>query len=56
MIVEESFCVRMPSLIEALNQHRDLLHRLGAAGDTYWSPQLADSVAERNRRAIWGER
>ncbi len=39
---------------EARNQHRDLLRRLGAAGDALWIAELGDSLAERNRRAIWG--
>ncbi|MCA3393482.1 MAG: hypothetical protein INF47_14820 [Roseomonas sp.] len=41
------------SLTEARNQHRDLLRRLGAAGDALWIAELGDSLAERNRRAIW---
>jgi hypothetical protein len=40
--------------IEARNQHRNLLRRLGAAGDALWIAELGDSMAERNRRAIWG--
>ena len=39
---------------EARNQHRDMLRRLGAARDTLWIAELGDSMAERNRRAIWG--
>ena len=39
---------------EACNQHRDMLRRLGAARDTLWIAELSDSLAERNRRAIWG--
>ena len=27
--------------------------RLGAARDTLWIAELSDSMAERNRRAIW---
>jgi hypothetical protein len=33
---------------------RDMLRRLGAARDTIWIAELTDSLAERNRRAIWG--
>jgi hypothetical protein len=40
--------------IEARNQHRNLLRRLGAAGDALWIAELGDSVAESNRWAIWG--
>jgi hypothetical protein len=39
---------------EARNHHRDLPRRLGAAGDALWIAELGDSLAERNRRAIWG--
>ena len=39
--------------VEARNQHRDLLRRLGAAGDALWIAELGDSVAESNRWAIW---
>ena len=42
------------STAEARNQHRDMLRRLGAARDTLWIAELSDSMAERNRRAIWG--
>ena len=31
-----------------------MLRRLGAARDTLWIAVLSDSIAERNRRAIWG--
>jgi hypothetical protein len=41
------------STAEAHNQHRDMLRRLGAARDTLWIAELTDSLAERNRRAIW---
>jgi len=41
-------------LDEARNQHRDLLRRLGAAGDALWIAGLGDTLAERNRRAILG--
>ena len=39
---------------KARNQHREMLRRLGAARDTLWIAELSDSMAERNRRAIWG--
>jgi hypothetical protein len=39
---------------EARNHHRDLLRRLSTAGDALWIEELRDSLAERNRRAIWG--
>jgi len=42
------------STAEAHNQHRDMLRRLGAARDTLWIAELTDSLAERNRRVIWG--
>jgi hypothetical protein len=42
------------STAEARNQHRDMLRRLGAARDTLWIAELSDSMAKRNRRAIWG--
>ena len=46
----------LPALSTALarNQHREMLRRLGAALDTLWIAELGDSMAERNRRAIWG--
>ncbi|MCA3413861.1 MAG: hypothetical protein INF84_04595 [Roseomonas sp.] len=49
-----AFTLPALSIAEARNQHRDLLRRLGAAGDALWIAELGDSVAERNRRAIWG--
>jgi hypothetical protein len=46
----------LPSLStsEARNQHRALVRLLGAAGDALWIAELNDTLAERNRRAIWG--
>jgi hypothetical protein len=46
----------LPSLStsEARNQHRALIRLLGAAGDALWIAELNDTLAERNRRAIWG--
>jgi hypothetical protein len=46
----------LPSLAttEARNQHRDLVRLLGAARDGLVIMELNDTMAERNRRAIWG--
>jgi hypothetical protein len=46
----------LPSLStsEARNHHRALVRLLGAAGDALWIAELSDSMAERNRRTIWG--
>ena len=44
----------LPTRVPAENLVRDMLRRLGAAGDTLWIAELTDSMAERNRRAIWG--
>ncbi len=49
-----AFTLPALSTAEARNQHRDMLRRLGAARDTLWIAELSDSMAERNRRAIWG--
>jgi hypothetical protein len=49
-----AFTLPALSTAEARNQHRDMLRRLGAARDTLWIAELTDSMAERNRRAIWG--
>jgi hypothetical protein len=49
-----AFTLPALSVAEARNQHRDLLRRLGAAGDALWIAELGDSLAERNRRAILG--
>ena len=49
-----AFTLPALSVAEARNQHRNLLRRLGAAGDALWVAELGDSIAERNRRAIWG--
>jgi hypothetical protein len=40
--------------VETRNQYRDLLHRIGAAEDALWIAELGDTLAERNRRALWG--
>lgn len=39
---------------DALAAWRDMIERLGAAGDALWIPELADDPAEMNRRSIWG--
>lgn len=46
----------LPSLStsEARTHHRALVRALGAAGDALWIAELNDTLAERNRRAIWG--
>jgi hypothetical protein len=49
-----AFTLPALSVAEARNQHRDLLRRLGATGDALWIAELGDSMADRNRRAIWG--
>ncbi|MFM7612225.1 MAG: hypothetical protein ACKO9A_25535, partial [Alphaproteobacteria bacterium] len=49
-----AFTLPALSTAEARNQHRDMVRRLGAARDTLWIAELTDSMAERNRRAIWG--
>jgi hypothetical protein len=49
-----AFTLPALSIAEARNQHRDMLRRLGAARDTLWIAELGDTIAERNRRAIWG--
>ncbi len=49
-----AFTLSALSVAEARNQHRDLLRRLGTAGDALWIAELGNSMAERNRRAIWG--
>jgi hypothetical protein len=49
-----AFTLPALSAVEARNQHRDLLRRLGAAGDALWIAELGDSLEECNRRAIWG--
>jgi hypothetical protein len=49
-----AFTLPALSTTEARNQHRDMPWRLCAARDTLWIAELTDSLAERNRRAIWG--
>jgi len=40
-----AFTLPALSVAEARNQHRDLLRRLGAAGDALWIAELTDSLA-----------
>ena len=49
-----AFTLPALSTAEARHQHRDMVRRLGAARDTFWIAELSDSMAEQNRRAIWG--
>jgi hypothetical protein len=49
-----AFTLPALSTAEARNQRRDMLRHLGAARVTLWFAELSDSMAERNRRAIWG--
>jgi hypothetical protein len=49
-----AFTLPSLSVAEARGQHRVLLAALGAAGDALWIAELNDTMAERNRRAIWG--
>ena len=49
-----SFTLPSLSTSEARNQHREMVRLLGAARDALWIPELGDSMAERNRRALWG--
>lgn len=49
-----AFTLPALSVAEARNRHRELLRRLGATGKAFWIAELGDSLAERNRRAIWG--
>ena len=44
----------LPTRVSAENLVRDMLRRLGAARDTLWMAELSDTMAERNRRAVWG--
>ena len=49
-----AFTLPALSTAEARSPHSEMLRRLGAARDTLWIAELTDSLAERNRRAIWG--
>ena len=49
-----AFTLPAPSAAEVRDQHRDMLRRLGAARDMLWIAERTDSMAERNRRTIWG--
>jgi len=48
------FTLPVISDAEARNQHRELVRQLGAARDGLVIPDIADGLAERNRRALWG--
>jgi hypothetical protein len=50
-----AFTLPALSTSEARNQHRDLVRLLGAAKDGLVIMELNDALAERNRRAIWGQ-
>ena len=49
-----AFTLPALSTSEARNQHRDLVRLLGAARDGLVIMELNDTLAELNRRAIWG--
>jgi hypothetical protein len=49
-----AFTLPAPSAAEVRDKHRDVLRRLGAARDMLRIAEFTDSIAERNRRAIWG--
>jgi len=49
-----AFTLPALSIAEARNQLRDMLRRLGAAQYSLCIAELCDSMADRNRRAIWG--
>jgi hypothetical protein len=49
-----AFTLPALSRAEAMDAHRDLVRRLGAARDALWIPETGDTRAETNRRAIWG--
>jgi hypothetical protein len=49
-----AFILPALSIGEARKQHREMLRRLGEARDALWMAEPSDSMAERNRRAIWG--
>ena len=49
-----AFTLPALSTIEARNEHRDMLRRLGAGRDMLWIAELSESMAARNHRAIWG--
>ena len=48
------FTLPVISDAEVRNQHRELVRHLGAARDGLVIPDIADGLAERNRRALWG--
>ena len=48
------FTLPVLSDAEVKTAHRALVRQLGAAGDGLVIPDIADGLAERNRRALWG--
>jgi hypothetical protein len=48
------FTLPVLSDAEVRTQHRELVRQLGAARDGLVIPDIADGLAERNRRALWG--
>jgi hypothetical protein len=48
------FTLPVLSDAEVKASHRELVRLLGAAGDGLVIPEIADGLAERNRRALWG--
>jgi hypothetical protein len=48
------FTLPVLSDAEVKASHRELVRLLGAAGDGLVIPDIADGLAERNRRALWG--
>jgi hypothetical protein len=48
------FTLPVLSDAEVKASHRELVRLLGAAGDGLIIPDIADGLAERNRRALWG--
>jgi hypothetical protein len=48
------FTLPVLSDAEVKASHRELVRVLGAAGDGLVIPDIADGLAERNRRALWG--
>jgi len=49
-----TFTLPIAANSELHSAHRELVEKLGAAGDALWIPELSLSLSERNRRSIWG--
>ena len=49
-----TFTLPALSTVEARDQHRDMLRRLGAARDTSWFSEVTETTAEHKRRTIRG--